>query len=282
MFKQVLTASIAFSISAVLVGSAPAELVFYVPIENNSAEDKAGIMAPDPTALGVVDAFFSNDTPAVLSGQSLDFAGPGEVVDFGNLPLLFGAEASTVSMWINPLEIIPDGNRRHYALSKDGVLEYGLRNGEITNRINNADHAQSIDLGAALLDGWNHIASVFSAAGDDGFGTTQHYLNGEPFGDPILLNGNPDAGANEGGLIFVANDNSLTLGNRFGGDDKDFIGMIDDVAIWDEILLPIEIARLAAGVSPPSVFIPEPTTGILLVLGSFVLLPLMRRRRSGR
>ena len=282
MFKRVLTASIAFSISAVLVGSAPAELVFYVPIENNSAEDEAGIMAPDPTALGVVDASFSNDTPAVLSGQSLDFAAPGEVVDFGNLPLLFDADASTVSMWINPLQIIPDGNRRHYALSKDGVLEYGLRNGEITNRVNNADHAQSIDLGAALLDGWNHIASVFSAAGDDGFGTTQHYLNGEPFGDPILLNGNPDAGANEGGLIFVANDNVLTLGNRIGGDDKDFIGMIDDVAVWDEILLPIEIARLAAGTPPPLWRIPEPTSGILLVLGSVVLLPLVRRRRSRR
>ncbi|MCH8047029.1 MAG: LamG domain-containing protein [Planctomycetes bacterium] len=285
MFERIFTASVVVSISAMLIGSARADLVFYVPIENNSAEDIAGCMAPDPAALGVVDASFSNDTPDALgAGQSLVFSGPGQVVDFGNLPLLAGAESSTVSMWIKPLEISPDVDRRHYALSKDGVLEYGLRNGEITNRINNADHAESVGLVAALLDGWNHIASVFSAEGDAGSGTIQHYLNGEPFGDPILLNGNPAPGANEGGLEYVGNDNPLALGNRIGGDDKNFIGLIDDVAIWNVAFHDTNIELLADGFPPPEFYIhicvPEPTSGLLLVLGSFVLLPLMRRRRS--
>ena len=103
------------------------------------------------------------------------------------------------------------------------------------------------------------------------------------FGGPILLNGNPDAGANEGGLIFVNNDNPLTLGNRIGGDDKNFIGLIDDVTIWNVPLRDQCIALLFSGVPPPDLLkIPEPTSGILLVLGGVVLVPLVRRRRSRR
>ena len=283
MLKKNLAASLVFVACVSLAGIAQAtfhpQLVFYVPIGGNAAEDVAGVMTADPTAGGVINAFFSNDTPDPLgAGQSLDFAAPDQVVDFGNLPLLEGAEASTVSMWVKAFTVVPDGNRRHYTLSKDGILEYGLRNGEITNRINNADHAQST--GLVLEETWTHLASVFDANGDGGGGTTQHYVDGVPFGDAILLMGNEDPGDDEGGLVYRGNDNSLTLANRSEGDDKDFNGLIDDIAIWNLALRDQDIAALFAGTPPPEIPVPEPSTLVLVALGFIGLLGVRRRRKA--
>lgn len=284
MLKKNLAASLVFAACVSLVGIAQAAfheaLVFYVPIGGNEAVDIAGVMDPDPTAGGVINAFFSNDTPGQLpaGGQSLDFNSPDQVVDFGNLPLLEGAEASTVSMWVKAFEVVPDGNRRHYTLSKDGILEYGLRNGEITNRINNADHAQST--GLVLEEVWTHLASVFDANGDGGGGTTQHYVNGVPFGDAILLDGNEDPGDDEGGLVYRANDNSLTLANRSEGDNKDFNGLIDDIAIWNFALPASSIDLLFTGTDPREIPVPEPSTLVLVALGFIGLLGARRRRKA--
>ena len=285
MLKKNLAASLVFAACVSLAGIAQAafhpQLVFYVPINDNEAVDIAGVMDPDPTAGGAINApFFSNDIPDQLpaGGKSLDFNAPDQVVDFGNLPLLEGAEASTVSMWVKAFTVVLDGNRRHYTLSKDGVLEYGLRNGEITNRINNADHAQST--GLVLEETWTHLASVFDATGDGGEGTTQHYVDGVPFGDAILLGGNPDAGVDEGGLVYRGNDNSLTLANRSEGDDKDFNGLIDDIAVWNLALRDQDIALLFAGTPPPEIPVPEPSTLVLVALGFIGLLGVRRRRKA--
>ena len=276
MLKKIAAVIVVLASCVSLAGIARAELIFYVPVGGGVADDIVGGNAG--TALG--DPVFGPDTPAALgAGQSVDFGNDAQVIDFGNIPLLEGATTSTVSMWVNPFTDL-DAGERHYTLSKDGQLEFGFRDLEITNRVNNADNARST--GLVLETGvWSHIASVFDAAGFDGRGSTTHYFNGVQLGDPIDLDGNPDAGANEGGLEYVITDSPLILGNRFAGDNKEFDGKLDDIAVWDTALSAEIIAALAAGeVSPPEAEdIPEPSTLALVTLGLIGLLGAARRRR---
>ena len=82
-------------------------------------------------------------------------------------------------------------------------------------------------------DGWIHAAFVYDGANDIG---------------RIYLNGVLDW---EGGKRAANGGGHLIIGGRSNG-ERNYTGLIDDVAIWDEALAGAEVAELAAGGSPIS------------------------------
>jgi hypothetical protein len=60
--------------------------------------------------------------------------------------------------------------------------------------------------------------------------------------------------------------------NAYG---NNYLGLIDDLSIWNEALAPASISQLANGASPTSL-IPEPASMALLAAGAVLML----RRRA--
>ena len=127
-----------------------------------------------------------------------------------------------------------------------------IRNGGGTQTLN---HGHSP--GTAFDGNWHHIAFLGGTDGmldlyiDGTFDTTFDYTNVPAF-----------------------TPNTTSIGGVLRDSDCcNFLGRIDDVAMWDNDLSPAEIGLLSTGTSPAS--IPEPSTGILVLLGATLL---FRRR----
>lgn len=127
-------------------------------------------------------------------------------------------------------------------------------------------HQPNVNAGPNLTIGaWHHVAVVMQETGG---GSTIYtaYRDGAQYGSPVSQLGN----------FAQINTAALLIGLR-GDGNLPFTGLIDDVAIWNEVLNDSQVAALTAGSSPFSV--PEPSTVMLLAAGGLVLL---RRKRVER
>jgi hypothetical protein len=116
---------------------------------------------------------------------------------------------------------------------------------------------------AAALGEWQHIAVTVTAAGE-----ITHYLNGE-------LNGQ--------GTVAVTREDrntNLFIGSRADG-VTNMNGLLDDVAIFDEVLSPADIKTVMGGDFTPW-GVPEPGSISLLLLGSVLVLGRLKRTHCAR
>ena len=138
----------------------------------------------------------------------------------------------TMSAWIKPLET--GGERFLFGQTNQGI-HHGIRNGGYLHSAHwGADWNASTNLNDYLPqddDGWIHAAWVYDGAIDE----AHIYLDGE-------LDGSlPQRSPNGGGHLII--------GARNNG-ERQFIGLVDEVAIWNESLSSSEIKGLANGESP--------------------------------
>ncbi len=114
-------------------------------------------------------------------------------------------------------------------------------------------------LGDTLVDGWHHIVLQVDN------GAAQIWVDGSLLSEHL-------SGA---AAIASSLTGEVRVGQQYDG-TVDFDGRLDEFAVWNTSLEPSEIQALANGASTLSL-IPEPSSGLLLLLGGGLLFG--RRRR---
>jgi hypothetical protein len=210
-----------------------AGLVGYWPFDGD-VFDQSGL-GNDGELLG---ATFVNSVPSVLgAGQALSFEDPTEHV-------LIPADASlnskifTLSMFVNDQGQFSAINR--FTSRTSDTFETGIDMAFGTGSLSYYSPGNGWTTTGVVpdLDSWNHIAYVA-----DGSNMTVYFDGEDVFGPTPFA-------------AFPSGD--MHIGNRWN-DVEGFLGMMDDVALWDVALPASSIADLANGAKrPPQIPVPEP------------------------
>ncbi|MDQ8209393.1 PEP-CTERM sorting domain-containing protein [Coraliomargarita sp. SDUM461003] len=128
-----------------------------------------------------------------------------------------------------------------------------------------------------LNDGATHMVGViFDSSTGDSFHDLDLYVDGTLYNvtggtdHTVNLSGSVESGTTEGTIIFGMNQpNNSNV-------EKQFIGTIDDIAIYDQALDATALASIAAN----GVVIPEPSAFALLLASGVGTLVCLRRRKA--
>ena len=203
--------------------------------DNNTVTDKsdsgnnAEVTRPNGTTLGVPGGAPSGSSPetgAEMNNGLLNVPGI-------NLSKIINDNGSyTYTAWLKPTEL--GGDKFLWGQTVQGIHN-GIRNGGFLHQAHwGADTNGATNLNDYLdndLDGWIHAAWTYDGETDTG----QIYLDGT-----LDWEGNKRAPNGSGNLI---------IGGRNGG-EAGYVGLIDDIAVWNDVLAAKIIASLAEGASP--------------------------------
>ena len=144
-----------------------------------------------------------------------------------------GDGSYTMTAWIKPSAL--DGERFLFGQTSQGI-HHGIRNGGFLHSAHwGADWNSDTNLGDYTppenQDGWLHAAWVYDGSSD----TAKMYLDG------VLDGTNSQRAPNGGGHLII--------GARNNGEAQ-YLGLLDEVAIWDKVISEGEILKLAQGGSP--------------------------------
>ena len=170
-------------------------------------------------------AQFSVGGTGFISVNSVDVP-----TEFGNRGQ--GIEASyTMACWIKPDQASFSGDRFYLGQGSQGI-HHGFRGGNIYHA-----HWGSDFRGQQILnpDEWAHTTFTYDADNNRG----AIYVNGV-----LDSEMNNQQGPNGGGPLII--------GGRNGGTEN-YVGLIDDLAIWQEVLNDDQIEALSNGVSPSGI-----------------------------
>ncbi|MFT6618900.1 MAG: hypothetical protein ACJASX_001796 [Limisphaerales bacterium] len=251
------------------------------PIVYYEFDETSGSTAANSATTGATyDGTFNTTGGAISVGQS-SFAQGGTAYDFGG-GFIGAASALTTSLpewtveaWIN---YDPAKSSASNFLSNDQggwnndiLIGIGAESGNVgvpggsVGAIQQGSPGTTRDAAGGLLgaNAWHHVVLTGSTTA----GEMAVYIDGVLAGSDIaLVNGVTFNGADGIGTanltIGAARPNSSDPGYR------PYDGLLDELAIYDSVLTPVQISAHAN--------IPEPGSTLLLILGSVML---MRRRR---
>jgi len=238
-----LSISISLSIISLFLGSLNAQIsepyLYYnfedapgsPEVTDSSGNDRNGTVNGN-VEFGV-DGAPDGSTPAGAGQFSV--GGTGHIrVDGTDVPADFGnrdqgiAASYTMACWIKPDQGSFSGDRFIFGQGSQGI-HHGFRNGNLYHAHWGSDFSGQ---SALSPDEWAHTTFTYDAETSRGV----IYVNGEF--DSEMTN---QQGPNGGGPLII--------GGRNGGNEN-YVGLIDDLAIWQEVLSEESIEALAEGVSP--------------------------------
>jgi len=238
MLSRILTVSFALVLAFACVKMAEAQggLIFYLPLDEGSG---------DPADMS------SNPTDVVIKGQlewvdgkygkGLKFDGnAANFVEAAHSDKLEGMQALTVMAWAMPET--PDAKPRgivskREASGKPGDVYnvFSYTDVKFCARVNGKGAAQIFSQ-TVLEDGkWYHVAYVFDPGGAANE-KVKLYING------VL----EASGAHENQAVDVGG-NPLYIGTLNEGYAQNWLGVLDDVSIWDKALTEAEIQGYMSG-----------------------------------
>lgn len=258
--------------SVLLCSTAHAQIVGYWPFDDTTVDASGN--GNDGTIMGGV--MFDTDVPAALGGgKSTAYDGLAgtfvNVAQNSNLPVTTGS-AFTIAMWVkgdgtansddrvfsegmttdnNPLFNLGTKND-----STNGQFDFFFRNGTSPGHLfSNAEPFDNTWHHLAWVD-VNHVGTVYiDGVADNTFDYSSFV----------------DAG--------FAPDTTTIGGILRGTDCCNFLGKIDDAAIWNVAVSDADIAGLASGeLSPLQVPTPEPSSMVLGLLSLLAVTRIHRRR----
>lgn len=285
--------------AAILVSgsSAHADLLSYWDFEGDFVDS----VGSNDAALIPDGAQTNNATTGVVAGRSgqvlvLDGLGDGLMTP-SDTTLDFGVgDSFTYSYWVKAQENGQTGNNnfRSTFLMRDAQVnpyngytmiigtpntsfgsffEANLDGGGATDSASST--ADTTASGGMLDDTWRHIAWVVSDIGS-ATGTSTVYLDGAVYASKTDLSGLASGG---GGNTTSSGAQPLFIGAERATGNKWLWGSMDDLAVWNNALPVSSIEGLAGGAyTPTTAPIPEPASGLLLLLGAIVPLAFRGRR----
>ena len=223
----------------------------------------------DGTAVGDAAAGTTNG----LVGGAASFDGSGDAVNISATVLNPDVSSNASSFSLSFFEFSPDvnGDNAGYMIStganSTGTSGFFIRRspdndgGTSSDELNSKVSSENFVFGGDNLfdtprGQWNHVALTVDTVGL----TANLYINGS-LADTLSYSGAVPLGTN------------VVVGDRAAG-GRDFLGLIDDLQIYDGVLTSGEVAFLN---SNPGSVIPEPASLGLLGLGGLCL---VTRRRS--
>ncbi len=173
-------------------------------------------------------------------GQAISLSGLNDFVEITGYKGILGPNAFSITAWIkttyigdDPQEIVyygthSDGQRCEFRVHTNGRIRMG----------NGAGQAEGL---TAVTDGgWHHVAATIIENATNSSSDVRIYVDGQ---DDTQESTDPDA------FNLVA-DWDVTIGYRPSENDRFFMGLIDDVRIYDRALTQEEIAWLAGRTKP--------------------------------
>ena len=184
-------------------------------------------------------------------GGALDFDGIDDAVDCGLAPVLdFGTGNFTVSVWIKT-SVNPNDDKHIFQKGDDdfenwamefrdnsgGDIEYEIENGADYKAHTNDDHAENL-----RDDEWHHIVMMRENGTENAL--MRVYVDGTEnisFGGYETIPADLDIDTSAGNAFIGANYDGSP--DRVGGENF-FVGLIDDVAVWNRALTAEEVTYL--------------------------------------
>ena len=163
-------------------------------------------------------------------GQALEFHGDPDYVSIDGYKGLLGGHAFSITAWIKTTgngEIVGWGNNTGTERVEFRVSEYRLR----------TEHGSGNRQGDTFVSDneWHHVALTVEENATISYPEVILYLDGED---------DTRSGTSSNAFNIVAN-YDVTIGRRYNTGQRWFIGLIDDVRIYDRVLSADEIKNLA-------------------------------------
>ncbi|MDP0491881.1 MAG: LamG-like jellyroll fold domain-containing protein [Verrucomicrobiota bacterium JB023] len=218
----------------------PASLLAYYPFDEGEGETAFDLAEDD----GTQDAYrnqgsgnFWTTSQQLIGSAALELDGSsslsaGEALTDGS------SQAFTMSVWVNPSSV---GGYKGIYSGRNNPGNWGLNidNGIFEARFENAGRTSSFPIEATeplLADepkngGWYHLAITYETDGEDALATA--FLNGVPF-----------ASTEDVSPVYDSPDKGYTIGDDPCCADREFKGLIDDLAIFEEALNEASIANI--------------------------------------
>ena len=219
-------------------GRARAGLQVYWPLETGS-----GATAYDSSPNGrngtITGATWDTSVPSTLLGtstRSLSFAGNDNDRVQSTWAGVLGTDPRTMSAWINTSDT--QATIMSWGKNTDEQKWVFRTEGQVLRVENNGGWIKGTT--DVVGNGWHHVAATWENDGSPNVNEVKFYVDGVP--DTISSSGgNPvNTVANFDYRLGVAESNS-----------KDYTGKIDDAAVWNQALTPIQISYLASGFKTP-------------------------------
>jgi hypothetical protein len=219
-----------------VAGNASADLVAHWAFDEGS-----GTTAFDSSGNGN-DGTLQGDPKWVTGkiGGALEFNGTDSIIDIPYSPNMTPSEGTTMSAWVFPMDTTRScivGQFQGYGMALLGGLQ-------LKSVIWGADWVLS-DVTIPVQE-WSHIAMTWDVTNAE----RMIFLNGE------LVGQRGDAAVPD-----VQNNMGIGLWVGWTGGDDAFMGIIDDVRIYDHILSEVELLGAMTGEVFPYAFGPEPADG---------------------
>jgi len=175
-------------------------------------------------------------------GGALEFNGTDSIIDISYSPNMTPSEGTTMSAWVFPTD-----TTRSCIVGQLGGYGMALLDGlQLKSVIWGADWVLS-DVTMPVQE-WSHIAMTWDVTNAE----RMIFLNGE------LVGQRGDAAVPD-----VQNNMGIGLWVGWTGGDDAFMGIIDDVRIYDHALTEVEILGAMTGEPWPYAFGPDPADGAL-------------------
>ncbi|MEJ2704701.1 MAG: LamG domain-containing protein [Sedimentisphaerales bacterium] len=187
------------------------------------------------------------------SGQALALDGDGDYFTVDGYKGVLSVSPVTVTAWVNTTATADEGDITYWGRNS-GTRRVDFRVNAGRLRVEHG--SGNIQGDTSLNDGeWHHVALAMRAGAAMVHPEVKLYLDGRD--DTRRNTTDPDAF----NLVDNANNVDLTIGRRVPQDDRHFLGMIDEVRIYERELADIEIRDLSSLGYLASAHDPEPADG---------------------
>ena len=222
---------------------------------NAQDEGLVGYWKFDDEGTGTILDYSGNDRHGTINGnpqfvpgifgQAMEFTGDPDRVYISGYKGLLGGHAFSITAWIKTEangEIVGWGNNVATERVEFRVSEYRLR----------VEHGAGNRQGDTIVadNQWHHVALTVEENSTISYPQVTLYVDGE---DDTRSGTDTDA-------FNIVENFDLSIARQYNGNNRWFIGLIDEVRVYDRVLSAEEVQALAI---PPKAHKPVPTDGAI-------------------